>query len=572
MKNILRILIVFCAALILSACNSVFNGTQNGLGNPGNPPVHHFYTRNIWDAMSSDFSLPSETPENPAVREKINWYISNQAYLKEIAKQAQPYLYYIYQQVKKRHLPAELALLPMVESNYDPFAYSKVGASGLWQMMPGTASGFGIKVDWWYDGRRDIIASTNAALDYLSYLGNFFHGEWLQAIAAYDTGEGTVMQAIERNAKAGKSTRFWDLPLPQETKRYVPKLLALATIIKYQSEYDVQLPNIPNQPYLASVNVDSQIDLSRAAQMANMSLEKLAQLNPGFNRWATDPDLPTYLLLPIDKAAEFQRKLADTPTKERVTWIRHTVKSGDNLITIAKKYQTKPQLIKSVNKLKNNRLSIGQTLLIPIATSHLTHIVLNSEQHYFSSLHRKLPEIHLTNYVVQSGDTLDHIAKRFHVTVRDIRFWNGVKANQYIPVGKILIIWPPKSFYAKPRALYTTYRVKPGDSLIEIAKAYHTSTSTIKQINKIKNNMIRVGQKLKMPILAHYSYTLHRQVMKKTAQTTHPKKRTVYHVKRGDTLSSIAKKFNVTTSNIAHWNNLQHPEALQLNQVLVLYV
>src|SRR5579862_1406636 len=182
---------------------------------------------NLWDVLRESFTLP-HYEDNPAVQEKIEWYMNNQDFLLRSASRSAPYLYYIFQQVKKRHLPAELVLLPIVESGYNPFNVSNVGAAGIWQLMPDTATGLGVKQDWWYDGRRDVIASTRAALNYLAYLQSFFEGNWLYAIAAYNTGEGNVLSAIKRNIREGMDTDFWSLPLAQETKDYVPSLLALA--------------------------------------------------------------------------------------------------------------------------------------------------------------------------------------------------------------------------------------------------------------------------------------------------------------------------------------------------------
>ncbi len=560
-KILLKILVISTTVLCTSACSPTLYTRNSGLANPANPPTRHFYTRNIWNTLASDFSLPDETPESPEVRAQINWYMRNQVYLKKIAEQARPYLYYIHQQVRRRGLPGELALLPMIESNYDPFAYSKVGASGLWQMMPGTASGFGIKVDWWYDGRRDIIASTNAALDYFSYLGNFFDNQWLLAIAAYDTGEGTVNQAVQYNAKLGKSTSFWSLHLSKETESYVPKLLALATIIKNPSEYPVNLPNIPNQAYLATVNVGSQIDLARVARMSHMSLQALAQLNPGFNRWATDPNIPTRILLPVDKAAQFERSLKQLPIDQRVTWVRYKVKTGDNLSSIADKYKTTLTLLRAVNHLKSNEIHISQTLLIPTATSQLTKIVLKSEQLYFSSLHRKLPEVHITNYAVRAGDSLDSIARKYDVKSREIRFWNGLKNGAKLKPGKKLIIWPPKRKKSHASA-NTTYKVKPGDSLTGIAKKYHTTVAAILKKNHIKHNLIRINQKLNIPRNTQAHFSMHYKLNTK---------RINYRVKKGDSLSYIAEKYHISVSELTRWNRISDPKHLKLNQVLVIY-
>lgn len=592
-KIFIQALIVLLSICCTTSCAPIFYTQTSGLGNPSRPPTQRFYTSNIWGAMATDFSLPDETPKNPEVRAQINWYMRHQQYLKRITEQARPYLFYILQQVKRRGLPGELALLPIIESNYDPFAYSKVGASGLWQMMPGTASGFGIKVDWWYDGRRDIIASTNAALDYFSYLGNFFDNQWLLAIAAYDTGEGAVNQAVQRNAKLGESTNFWSLHLSKETQSYVPKLLALATIIKHPTEYPVALPDIPNQPYLAMVNVGSQIDLARVAKLSGMNLQALARLNPGFNRWATDPDIPSRILLPIDKAAQLERNLKQLPIDKRVTWVRYEIKRGDSLLTIAKKYKTTVTLLKKLNHLRTNKLHPNQTLLIPTATSQLTKIVLQSEQHYFTSIHSKLPEVQITNYAVKSGDTLDSIAKKYHVKTQAIRFWNGLGSKEAVNPGTKLIIWPPKQHHKNIQSRHIIYKVKPGDSLSIIAKRHHTTVATIIKTNHIKHNMIHVGQKLIISVSKLHRTTTHKkqthkqQTNKKQTykKQTHKKqmnkkqtnkkqtiKRILYRVKKGDSLSTIAKKNHVTVKEITRWNRISGSKHLTLNQVLVIYI
>jgi len=559
-----KISIIICIFAALVACSAV--PQTDGLGDPAQINQYQ-YASNIWDTLGSNFDLPDETPENPAVRQQINWYMSHPKYLQKIAEQSKPYLYYIYQQVKIQGLPAEFALLPMVESSYDPFAYSRVGASGLWQMMPGTASGFGLKVDWWYDGRRDIVASTNSALTYLAYLGEFFHGDWLLAAAAYDTGEGTVNNAIERNAKLGKPTDFWHLALSKETESYVPKLLALATIIKHPYEYPIDLPFVKNAPYLAEVNVGSQIDLARAAKMANMSLGQLAVLNPGYNRWATDPNGPHQLLLPIDKAKLFEDKLAMIPKKDLVTWKRYKVKSGDTIGGIAEKFKTSISLIQEVNQMKNNSIHLGHTILIPTSANHITNIVLKSERDYFTNNHG-LPEINITNYIVKKGDTLDSISKKYHVTPRDIRFWNGLRPDHQLAIGEKFIIWPPHQehhFYKRPTFDYT---VKSGDTLIRIAERYHTSSKEIMQINHMHKSFLSLGQTLTIP---GSDYQNKKAASKHRKLNYHTPKVITYFVKTGDTVSSIAKKHDVKVASLERWNQLGSGNHLKINQRLVIY-
>ena len=349
----LILLIVFCVL----TCSS-FNSDDLLGSDPAS-------SLTLWQDLRTDFHLPDNN-EQPEVQQEIDWLIQHPKILREMLDHAVPYLYYVHQQVKKRGMPAEIALMPMIESTYDPFAYqTHSGAAGLWQLMPGTGSGMGLKQDWWYDGRRDIYASTKAALDYLTYLNNFFSGNWLLAIAAYDSGEGTVLHAINRNNRDGRSTHFWVLPLPSETRIYVPRLLALAAIIRKPKSYGLNLPDIANQPYFAPVNIGFQLDLTTAAKLAKIPLTELYRLNPGYNRWTTDPSGPFTLVLPIDKIDAFKQSLANLPSEHRVTRTRHSVKPGDTLSRIAKHYGTKVQVIKSLNHLNSNTLHIGQALLLP---------------------------------------------------------------------------------------------------------------------------------------------------------------------------------------------------------------
>ncbi|MEJ2762259.1 MAG: transglycosylase SLT domain-containing protein [Gammaproteobacteria bacterium] len=273
-----------------------------------------------------------------SVKARLNWYAKHQEYLDRVAERATPYMYYILEQLKQRDMPPELALLPVVESAYQPFAYSPSHASGLWQFIPGTGRIFGLKQNWWYDGRRDIVAATRAALDYLDKLHQKFNGDWLLALAAYNSGELNVTRAIRRNQRAGKSTDFWSLHLPRETRGYVPSLLAVAELVARPKRYGIDLKPIPNQPYFAKVDVGGQLDLALAAQMAGLTMDQIYKLNPGFNRWATAPDGPDYLLVPVDKQDAFKKQLAQLPKKDRVSWRRHVIRRGDTLGEIAHKY------------------------------------------------------------------------------------------------------------------------------------------------------------------------------------------------------------------------------------------
>src|SRR3990167_10606143 len=292
---------------------------------------------NLWDVLREEFALP-HYEDNPAVQERIEWFMNNQDYLLRSASRAAPYLYYILQQVKKRHLPAELVLLPIIESGYNPFSLSNVGASGIWQLMPDTATSLGVRQDWWYDGKRDVITSTRAALNHLSYLQSFFEGNWLYTLAAYNTGEGNLLSAIKRNIRNGNDTDFWSLPLSQETRNYVPSLLALATIISYPDRYPIYFPPVRNAPYLAEADRGAQISLKYAASLAGISYKKMIEFNPFFNQPTTSSRRPAKFIFPIENVEQFSENLARSPFNRQINWTYYKVKSGDTLLSVAKKF------------------------------------------------------------------------------------------------------------------------------------------------------------------------------------------------------------------------------------------
>lgn len=480
------LLVVF--ALSLAACNSLNTNTYSP-----------YASNDLWSSIRGSFKLRDQS-NRPEVQKQIRWFIAHPEYLRLLAKRAGPYLYYIHKQVEKRNMPGELTLLPMIESAYDPFAYSHAGAAGLWQIMPGTGSGFGLKQNWWYDGRRDVYRSTKVALDYLQYLNKFFDGNWNLATAAYDSGEGTVQNAIKRNAKRGKAQDFWALPLPRETQAYVPRLLALATIIRYPGRYPVKLPEIANKPYFVQVDVGSQIDLAHAAKLAGIPLAQLYKLNPGYNRWATAPNGPHTIVLPIENVEQFKTKLAAIPQSQRVTWNRHVVQHGDTLGGIAKHYRTKIALIRQVNHLSGNIINVGKTLLIPRSKSTINHKSILSEQRYMAT-HKKRVGPRKVIHIVQIGDSLWKVAQKYRVKPTSIQFWNRLAASKPLTVGEQLIIWSPIKFN-EPRknpakATRVVYHVQKGDNLSKIARKYHVKLSDLKRWNKTTTRKyIRVGQRL----------------------------------------------------------------------------
>ena len=423
---------------------------------------------NIWDGLRSEFTL-RHYENNPAVQEQLAFFVHNPNFLLHCTERAAPYLYYILQQVRKRHLPIEMVLLPMIESAYNPFAYSSRGAGGIWQMMPNTAAGLGIKQNAWYDGRRDVIASTKAALNYLVYLGGFFDGNWLLALAAYNTGEGNILAAIHRNIRDGKNTDFWSLPLSQQTRDYVPRLLALAIIIANPEQYPIHFPVVHSAPYLAQVDVGGQIDLTHAASLAGLSFNSLKQLNPGYNQIATDPHGPFKLILPIQNVAQFTENFARSPVYQNQ--IGYQTELENKLLATTKKF-TPPPTSPSIHIQGHYSLQPGDTL-----------------------------------YIVRHGDNLEKISDKFHLSTQLLLAANNLAEITPVSVGSELVIpthfntIDPSDSSQKYELTQgdTIYVVRAEDTIETIAKKFHTSAPTLRVANLLASNHIQEGDRLVIP-------------------------------------------------------------------------
>ncbi|HVX00849.1 MAG TPA: LysM peptidoglycan-binding domain-containing protein, partial [Candidatus Babeliaceae bacterium] len=466
---------------------------------------------NLWDELRHEFVL-YHYEENTQVQEQIQWFLNHQDFLINSATRAAPYLYYILQQVRKRHLPVELVLLPMMESSYNPFAYSSVGAAGIWQMMPDTASGFGIKQNWWYDGRRDVIASTRAALDYLAYLSNFFDGNWLLAIGAYDTGEGNILSGIRKNIRDGKNTDFWSLPLAQETRIYVPRLLALAAIISQPDRYPINWPPVRNAPYLAQIDIGGQIDLNHAAELAGLSIKKLKSLNPGFNHTTTDPSGPFKLVLPIEHVERFAENLAHSPFNEHINSIRYKTKSGDTWVSIAKRFNMATTTLRKANPSLAYKLTPGKQLVIPHASPSLTNTIMETKHSYLSS---EKPERFIKSKKVLS------IKER-----KDIKPITYALEN----INEHYTLQPGD----------TLYMVRRGDDLYRIAKRFHTTEKTLRIVNRLSGTRVTAGERIIIPT--------HLAKSNETKKYEISSGDTVYMIRKGDSIEKIARKFHTTPS------------------------
>jgi len=450
----------------------------------------------VWQRIEAQLNLP--LPENnKRLQAQLNWFLKHPDYMTRVSQRAEPYLFFIVEELERRQMPVELALLPIVESAFQPFAYSHGRAAGMWQIIPGTGKRFGLEQNWWYDGRRDVYASTHAALDYLEYLHKFFDGNWLHALAAYNSGEGRVKRAIRANQKAGKATDFWSLDLPRETRAYVPKLLALSKMLQNRDSYKLSIPAIANQAYFEKVDTYSQIDLALAAELAEIELKQLHQLNPGFNRWATAPNGPHYLLIPSKRVANFELALASMSKQERMQWARYKVKSGDSLSVIASRYNTTSKQIRELNQLSNNTIRIGQHLLVPVSSRKQSAYTLSQSQRLASQQNKPRGNIKL-EYTVKSGDSFWSIAQAYKVNHRNIAKWNGMAPADTLKPGQKLVIWQ-QSKVAKDYIQSVTYKVRSGDSLSRIAQKFKVSVADLLKWNDLnKNHYLQPGQTLKL--------------------------------------------------------------------------
>ena len=458
-------------------------------------------SENIWPRVQHELSLKYRN--DPRVQAQLNWYVRHPEYFKRVQIRASRFLYHILEELHQQNAPVDLALLPIVESAYEPFAYSHGQAAGLWQFIPMTADRFKLERNWWIDERRDAVESTRAAIKYLSYLSRYFDGDWELAIAAYNAGEGRVRKAVKRNQKAGKPIDFWHLDLPVETSAYVPKMIALSELFRDPNKYGLELIDISNEPYFADVTLDTQIDLAQAAELADIDMDELYYLNAGLNRWATPPSGSYKLKLPKEKVASFESALKQLPIKERITWHRYIVQSGDNLSSIAKTFNSQIDAIRAANKLRGNEIPAGKALLIPTAKAKASQYRLSQDQR-LAKRQAISPEngSYKHVYYVKPGDTFWSIAKQYKVDIQALARWNSKSPKDSLKINEKLVIWtksPDRATNSQARVRRVNYKVRAGDSLAKVASKFNVGINQIAKWNKLdKRDYIQPGQKLKL--------------------------------------------------------------------------
>ncbi len=398
---------------------------------------------NLWERILAGYALP--VLDSPLVERHEKWLANNPEYVENLVARGRLYLFYIVEEVEKRGMPMEIALLPAIESAYKPQAYSRARAAGLWQFIPSTGRVYGLESSWWYDGRRDVMASTQAALDYLEKLHGQFN-DWQLALAAYNCGENKVERLIAENKRRGLPTDYLSLAkLPRETKNYVPKLMAMANVIADPAKYGLQIAAIPNTEYFARIETDGQIDLGVVAKLTDMPVNDLFMINPAYQRWITDPKGPHSLLVPSHKKDTVLEGLNNLPDEERVQWARHEVRRGDTMSRVAGRYNVTVEAIRTANNLDNNHLGVGQNLLIPVSANKLAAVqpptyikVLNAG---VSPAHAGSGERVKIVHRVRSGESLWSIARKYRVYVNQLREWNMLESDNTLKMGQRLFIW-----------------------------------------------------------------------------------------------------------------------------------
>jgi membrane-bound lytic murein transglycosylase D len=467
----------------------------------------------LWSRIRAGMTL--KPGPQPFLKRYIKWIGTHDRYFKRVTKRSGRYLHYVTEQVTRRGMPTEIALLPIIESGYKPFAYSQGNAAGVWQIIPTTGKQLGLKISWWFDGRRDIVDATDAALELLTMMHANLDNDWLLALAAYNCGEGAVRRARARSAKAGKGIDYWSIRpfLPRETQAYVPRLLAVAAAVRDPPEFGLSLAYLPDQPYFDIVPVSGQVDLAIAARAAGIKLRHLQRLNPGFKRFATDPDGPHRLLIPRKQVQPFKTAMAALPASQHMLWQRHNVKAGESLGLIADRHQTHIDVLKQVNGLSSTKIRMGADLLVPVASQSRSAYALAKPP-----ARAKAKKVLAGKpYIVRRGDSMWTIAKRHKTSVEAIARVNRVSLRKPLKIGQTIYL--------------------PADAKPEIAKPTATAPPANGQFIAVA--VRREGR--------------------------------VYTVRAGDTLRTISKRYELALEDIRAWNQLRKGGHLLPGQILKLY-
>ena len=438
----------------------------------------------IWERIAVNSTIQNQ-PLDEETLKYLNSYLSNPEQLNKLLVKGEYFIFFVLEQLEKYDLPPELALLPYIESNYDPFSISASGAMGLWQFMPATARIYGLEDTWWYEQRHDPLISTKAAVRYLAYLHNRFGKDLTYTLSAYNGGPTLLEKQIKLNRRMNKDVGYKSLKLPRQTKSYVPKFKAIAELIINSKKYDIQLPKFPNRSVLGQITLDGQIEIFAFSEFSNLKPEFIYKLNAGYTKWASPPGKTTTFNIPIEFVEPLNNKKDGFTQANQINWVTHKVSKGDSLWKIADQYDTEVSVLKKVNYLQSNLLNFNQQLLIPLS---------NSKNQTF---------IPYQAHIISEGDTLWGLGIKYGISPTEIAKNNGLKINAGLRIGKQLNIGN-KNIYrtinSKKRTIL--YSVKQGDSLYRIADIFNIQIKDIIELNSISENEIKPGQVLKIIIRA----------------------------------------------------------------------
>ena len=472
------------------------DSTQNNTGADSNVVT----ADDLWQRIRNGYAMPES--QSAFTTNHESWYAARPDYVKRMVARSQKYLFHIVEEVEKRGMPTEIALLPMVESAFNPQANSRSRASGIWQFIPSTGKDFGLKQNWWVDNRRDVTAATDAALTYLQKLHVMF-GTWDLALAAYNAGEGTVQRAIERNRRQGLPTDYESLSLPAETKNYVPKLQAVKNIMTNPEQYGLNIETIPNRPYFTKVTAPQQIDANLAAKLAEITPEEFVSLNPEYNRPVlTETGNIHEILLPVGAAQTFRTNLA-AYDKPLVNWQTYHAQRGERMDSIARKFGIGLAQLRDVNDLSSRKqISRSGTLLVPANKGDGGQIAMASDAppataDYAGQVIESSRKVGI-RHTVKNNDNLQTVARRYDVSAKQLVALNHLKSNHLKP-GQVLVITTtgrPVGKLAKANKQQVQYVVKRGDTLKSIARKFDIARNDLQRWNKISGSHITPGSKL----------------------------------------------------------------------------
>ena len=482
----LLVLIVGCQQIEVyqenpSELNVIDNGIEaNVIESISTPPY-----KDVWDFIKQNNTSQNTNILNDQVLSYMNMHLMDLDKFDEYLNDSYYFLYFVIQELEKNNLPLELAILPYIESNYDPFSISSSGAVGIWQFMPRTGRLYQLDKSWWNEDRHDPFRSTEAAVKYLKYLYQRFDQNIYHTLAAYNAGPSLLDRRINQNKRRGMDTDFWSLNVPVQTKNYVPKYIALRELILNSDNYGIKLPQIPYEPVVKKISIPGQVEVLTLSEYLDIKPELLYKLNAGYTKWASAPEDESVFYIPSEKYILFENE--DNPFKNsnQINWISHIVQSGDSLWSLSSKYDTEVRIIKKINYLNNDLLSINDTLLIPLSKSKSNNF------------------IPYEMYIVSEGDTLWSIAKEYNIEIRDLSRMNSIDENSYLQLGQQLSIGNKnihRNMESKKRTIL--YSVKQGDNLFKISELFDVSIRSIEEINNFNNATLMPGQIIKVAIRA----------------------------------------------------------------------